>query len=379
MRHQFHLVYMLTRSDTVGGVQVHVRDLARSLISQGYAATVLVGGTGRFTEDLENYRVPYRSIPHLVREISPWHDWLALQETRAVLTELRPDLISTHTSKAGIVGRLAARSVGIPALFTAHGWAFTDGIPALSARVYCTLERYTASRCPGCIINVSEHDRQLAINSRVASPARLVTIHNGVPDIPRQWRANPAKQPPHLIMVARFASQKDHQTLLTALRQLTGKSWTLDFVGDGPKRAKIEQIVLGSGLANRIRFLGECSDVALHLARAQVFLLISRWEGFPRSTLEAMRAGLPVIVSDVGGAREAIEEGKTGYVVPRSDVATLTERLARLLDSPDLRERMGEAGRQRYTQEYTLEHVYARTQDIYRGIIDFAEEPAMAA
>jgi glycosyltransferase involved in cell wall biosynthesis len=258
--------------------------------------------------------------------------------------------------------------LGIPALFTAHGWSFTTGVPALPARLYRWVERLTAGFADR-IITVSEYDRQLALRYRVVSPAKLVTVHNGMPDVAPALRARPERCPPRLVMIARFEPQKDHATLLRALAQLKSTPWELDVIGDGPLRAQAAALATELGIGQRVRFLGFRRDIAEQLAQHELFLLISHWEGFPRSILEAMRAGLPVVASDVGGVRESVVQGETGFVVAPQDVGALSARLETLLSDPGLRSRLGAAGRLRYEQHFTFERMFEQTLAVYSALI----------
>jgi glycosyltransferase involved in cell wall biosynthesis len=300
-------------------------------------------------------------------------DFRAFRELQGVLRSLRPDLVSTHSAKAGILGRLAARSLGLPVIFTAHGWTFTSGIPAPQAMMYGLIERSVAPLALK-IITVCDSDRELAIARRVGTPDKLVTIHNGMPDIPAALRADPSRSPVRLAMVARFESQKDHTTLIRALAGLKNSEWHLDFIGDGPLQPKARELSRRLGLGDRVQFWGQRLDVAARLAEAQVALLITKWEGFPRSILEAMRAGLPVIASDVGGVAESVRDGDTGFTVGRGDVAGLRERLEQLLADPELRCRMGRRGRERYEREFMLTTTVNRTLEVYQEIIGSRSE-----
>jgi glycosyltransferase involved in cell wall biosynthesis len=170
-------------------------------------------------------------------------------------------------------------------------------------------------------------------------------------------------------MVARFEPQKDHLTLFRALAGLQDRRWELDLIGDGFLRGDMEKSAETLGIKHRIRFLGQLPDVAPVLAQAQVSLLISNWEGFPRSILESMRAGLPVIASSVGGVAESVRDDETGYLVPRGEVDVLKDRLARLLDSADLRSQLGTEARALYEKEFTLEHLVAKTLSVYREVL----------
>lgn len=358
------IVYIVTRSDSIGGAHVHVRDLAVALRAAGHEIIVASGQMGPFGGMLAEQGIPHYPLRHLVRAPLPWKDVAALLEIRALLRALRPDLVSTHCAKAGWLGRAAARSLRIPVVSTAHGWSFTTGVPAVAARLYRWGESLTAPFADR-IITVSDYDRELAIQYRVAAPEKLVTVHNGMPDLAPGLRADPAATPVRFVMVARFEPQKDHVTLLRALAGLRAVPWEVTLIGDGPLRPHAAALAEELGIADRVRFLGARRDVAEQMAGHQVFLLITNWEGFPRSILEAMRAGLPVVASAVGGVCEALVDGKTGLVVPRGDVATLRARLALLLDNPSLRARMGAAGRRRYESRFTLGHMLKQTLAIY--------------
>lgn len=358
------IAYIITRSDSIGGAHVHVRDLAQAMIGLGHDVCVLVGGQGPFTEELEAKGIPYYSIEHLVRPINPYNDLLALKELCTVLRKVKPDLISTHSSKAGWLGRVAGKILGIPTLFTAHGWAFTEGVPALERYIYLLAEKMAAPLATK-IITVSEYDRRLALKYRVASAEKIITVHNGMPDVSPLLRAKPDKEPPKLIMVARFEPPKDHFTLFKALAQLKDLKWELDLVGDGPLRREAEKMVSNLGLKDRVRFLGSRKDVPELLAQAQIFLLISKWEGLPRSIIEAMRAGLPVIASDVGGVRELVVENETGFLIPIENVGMLVQRMRFLLVNSRDRMRMGDKARKRYETKFTFNRMFAENLKLY--------------
>lgn len=359
-----NIAYIITRSDNIGGAHVHIRDTALAMRARGHDARVFVGGEGPFTEELTRRGVPFHALKHLIRPIRPQRDLRGILELCQAFTKWSPDLVSTHSSKAGLLGRAAARSLGIPALFTAHGWAFTEGVPERERQLYISAERLAAPLAQR-IITVSEHDRQLALRHRVASAQKLRTVHNGMPLIEARLLADASRQPPRLISVARFEEQKDHRTMLHALARLRELPWTLDLVGDGPLLPEMQQLAAALGLSERIHFLGARKDVAELLSQAQLFLLVTNWEGFPRSILEAMRAGLPVVASDVGGVREAVQEGLTGQLVGRGDGDALTRTLSSLLADPQLRGTLGQAGRARFLAEFTFERMLEKTLQVY--------------
>jgi glycosyltransferase involved in cell wall biosynthesis len=370
------IAYLVTRADPIGGAQIHVRDLAAAMQARGHAPTVITSGRGPFVDELQAQGTPAIVLQHLCAPIAPLKDLRALGEIRSVLTDLRPDLLATHSSKAGILGRLAGRSLKIPAVFTAHGWAFTPGVPPLKAAFYRRIERVVGPLARK-IICVSEFDRRLALDARIIAADRVVTVHNGMPDIAPTLRADPGRSPARMVMVARYGPQKDHPTLLRALAGLQELEWELDLIGDGPLMGETESMAASLGLSGRVHFLGQRMDVAEIVARSQVSLLVTNWEGFPLSILEAMRAGLPVIASAVGGIEESVRDGETGYLVPRGDVEVLRDRIRRLLTDPSLRLRQGATGRTYFERHFTLDHFVAQTLDVYRHVLD--EERTSAA
>lgn len=360
------ILFLITRADAVGGASIHTRDMAAYLRTRGWETLVGVGGAGPVTEALEKAGVPYHSLRHFRREISPWNDFLAVWEVCELIRRFRPDLVSTHTSKAGCIGRVASWLMRVPVLYTPHCWSFVDGFP--KAGLYRIVEKF-AAWFGGDIITVSENERQEALEKRVGDPSRIITIHNGMPDVPDDKRASPDRSPPGLVMVGRFEEQKDYETLIRALSEFKDLEWTADFVGDGPRLPELKNLAFDLGVADRVRFLGYRKDIADILSRAQVYLLITNWEGFPRSILEAMRAGLPVIASDVGGNSEAVKEGVNGHIVPAKNVTALAERLRELLVSPERRAAFGQAARERYERDFTFEIMAGKTIGRYETLI----------
>jgi glycosyltransferase involved in cell wall biosynthesis len=362
------IAYIVTTASPIGGAQIHVRDLVTAVVAQGHSPSVITSGTGPFIDDLRQLDIPVRVLRNLAVPIHLLRDLRALREIRATLAELRPELLAAHSSKAGILGRLAGRSLRVPVVFTVHGWAFTPGVPALRAAVYRQVERVVGPLASK-IITVSEFDRQLGLAARITGENRMVTVHNGMPDVSGSLRADPGRSPVRLVMVARFGAQKDHPTLFRALAGLQSHAWELDLIGEGPRLAEIKSLAADLGLGGRVRFLGQRTDVDRILSNAQVSLLATNWEGFPLSILESMRAGLPVVATAVGGIGESVRDEANGFLVPRGDVERLRDRVERLLKSPELRVRMGAEGRARFEQDFTLAQSVDRTLAVYEDVL----------
>jgi len=171
----------------------------------------------------------------------------------------------------------------------------------------------------------------------------------------------------NIVQVARFDNQKNHADLL---RALTGfENIRIHFVGEGPLKDEIKLLAENLNLLEKITFYGRIDNVDKVLAKCDIFTLISNWEGFPRSTVEAMRAGLPVIVSDAGGAAEAVENGVNGFIVKKNDVGILRKYLGKLVESPKMRTEMGSKSREMYEKHLTFNRMYSRTVSVYDEVL----------
>ncbi len=362
-----NIVIIITKGD-IGGAQIHVKDMAVALQALGNTVTVIVGEKREFTTLLESLDIRYHVLENLVREIAPVKDFKALRDIRTLLADIKPDLVNIHSSKAGILGRIAITMAKIPTTFTAHGWAFTDGVSAKKQLIYKTIEKIT-SYLPSRIITVSHYDRSIALKHNICKPEKLITIQNGMPDIDSSLFAEPSQSPPQLIMVARFQHPKDHQTLVEALHPLKHLPWQLSLVGDGEKALQkaCEETITRLGLQEKIQLLGYRSDIDQLMANSHIFLLISNWEGFPLSILEAMRAKLPVIASSVGGVVETIRNGENGYLVKNKN--ELTQRLKELITDSKKRTQFGEQARQDYLNNFTLEIQLKKTFAVYNELL----------
>jgi glycosyltransferase involved in cell wall biosynthesis len=362
MHKRTRILFLITRAE-LGGGQTHVADLLGGLRGE-FDVHLGTGEAGYLTEAAQALGIPTHILPSLVQPLDLSKDLAALSQCRRLIREIQPDLVHAHTSKAGLIGRAAAKLAGVPSVFTAHTWCFTEGTSWKWKLIGTPLERLAGGWC-GRIINVSDANRKLAASKRVGKPAKHVTIHNGIPD--HSLRAQPAERSvPRILMLARFAPQKAQSLLVKAVEGIS-QPFELAFVGDGPTRRDVQQQVAQAGLSDRVIFLGQRRDIPELLASADIFALFSHWEGFPITILEAMRAGLPSVVSDVGGVREAVHES-CGRIVAPGDVAGFRAALEGLLTDAALRMRMGAAARARYESNYTLESMLEKTVAVYRAV-----------
>jgi len=356
-----------------GGAQHIVSRLARCFDAR-YTLSVACAPDGELVTRLLDQGIRVVTIPEFVRNPHPWRDVLALWRLLRIMRRERFDLVHAHGTKAGLLGRLAARIAHVPVvLFTAHGWAFTEGRADWKRRLLALVER-VAARWSTRIVCVSAHDRRLAQEFGVGGQTQLVVIRNGINALPPPRgdgdavrRSLGVKEPPLIVSVGRLASQKDPMTLLRAAQRLT--AGTVMLVGDGPLRAAADRFVREHGLQDRVVMPGMRTDVARILGVADVFALASRWEGLPLAIIEAMMAGLPVVATRVGGVPELVDDGVTGLIVPPGDSDALASALKRLMGDPELRRRMGQAGRERALRYFAEDRMTSETEKLYEDLL----------
>ena len=359
------ILYLVTRAER-GGAQTHVLDLACAM-RPDFEVSVATGEEGFLTEACREKAIPVYVLPHLQRQVRPIADARASWEICQLIRKLRPDLLHLHTFKAGFLGRLAGQILGIPSVYTIHAWLYgTAAVSHLSSALSGPCERLAARWCKR-IITVSQAGARVVRGHRIGSPSSLVTIHNGLPDSSELARLSPTKTPV-ITMVARLIEGKDHDLLLRAFASIP-KGPRLRLVGDGPNRASLESLARELGIQEQVDFLGNRDDVASLLATSDVFVLASRSEMLPISILEAMRAGLPVIASDVGGVGEAVVHNDNGFLVPNGSLSALAQALTDLTNDYKLRLRMGQAGRQRFTDRFLSSSMQERTRGIYWDVL----------
>ncbi len=317
--------------------------------------------------------------------VNPLMDAIALLSLVRVFRRGQYDVVHTHSSKAGILARLAARIARVPVVVhTVHGWGFNDRQRPLVRNAYVSLERWWA-RFTDALITVTPRDAERGLSIGIGQPGLYTTIRSGI-DIARFGASRQrreavraelglAKSDRVVISVMRLTPQKAPLDLIDAVARLVRDvpDARVVIVGDGPLRNAVETRRRELGLGKRLILTGIRRDVPELLSAADVLALSSLWEGLPRVIPQAMAAGLPVVATAIDGSAEAIVHGETGILVPPRDPAALGAALAALLRDPERARAMGEAGRARvvefdmYRMVDAIEALYARHLGV-RGI-----------
>ena len=396
-----------------GGAQRIALETAALLTACGHDAPLWcgpeTGPEGSLHQEATDRGVRIRIFPHLRRAVHPWHDALALADlVRALRTE-RPNLLHTHSSKAGILGREAARRTRVArVVHTVHGWGFTARTPAWLSAGFVALERHNAPVGP--MVFVNPNDREDGLRRGIVPHPQSRIIPPGIDlgpyenttalrEMGREMRRSLGL--PHDAVVAgflgRLSEQKGPGILLDVATETTSSHTKLHWlvVGDGPMAASLRQRAGATpSLAGRLHWAGLRTDAHRWLAAMDLLLLPSRWEGTPLTLMEAMAAGLPVIASDLPGVRwvmeglperetvpgnpsrdarrappgpspEDLSEPPTGLLAPIDDVPRFASAVERLVHDPSTRATLSAAARTLALERFGLDAMVGKLLDLY--------------
>ncbi len=324
-----------------------------------------------------------RIIPHLTRSISPLNEWRAYRELITELRDFQPELVHTHSSKAGILGRAAAWKLKIPTVHTIHGAAFHFGQSPLQYRAYIAAEKWAASRCDR-IVSVCDAMTEQYVAAGITSVDRCDTVYSGMdvepfltpPRPPEEVRKELGIEPHHIVIgkVARLFHLKGHKYLIEAAKQIVEAQPDVRFllVGDGILRSEFEERISELGLSKHFIFAGlvppERVPELIHAM--DIVVHTSVWEGLARVLPQGLIAGKPVVSYDVDGAREIVIPEETGYLLPPESIEPLSHALIELASDPEKREGFGQTGRSRFTDQFRHETMTRRLREIYQRVLD---------
>lgn len=364
---------------TTGGIWEHLRQILTFVDRSRFDLTVICSvkrdrNVELRLEDFCSAGIPVVRVP-MSRAIRPWHD---LRCCRRIAWELRVqhfDVVHTHGSKGGMIGRLAAhRTGGARVIHTGHTFPI-QWAQGLKNSFYAALER-RAARWTDRIIALSDSQKRLLLDERICPAEKIIVLPNGVnvkavagPDRRHGARERLGLPPdaPTVGMVGRIVEQKDPTLFVRTARIIRQALPDARFVwiGDGPLREKMEADARDAGLLGRnLVTTGHREDARELYAAFDVFLMTTAWEGMPYAVLEAMAASLPVVAVNVPGMNEIVEDGATGRLA-QADASALAAEVLGLLANPDVRNAYGEAGRRRVADNYSVKGFIEQLEKLY--------------
>ncbi len=373
----------------MGGPALHVAYLTEGLTKRGYDTTLVAGSLARgedsmaFVADARGVEVV--RIDELGREISPLRDLMATIRLARLIRKERPQILHTHTAKAGTVGRVAARLAGSRkppiVVHTFHGHVLRGYFGPVRTLLFRLLERWLAAGTTA-LIAVSPQVRDDLVSLGVAPRERFVVIRLGIELDERVAPEENGRGESRRYLgipgdrfavgwIGRMTAVKRTDDVLIAFKSLrdSGVDAVLCMVGDGPDRIPLEQRAHELGVARDTVFLGYQEDVAPFYAAFDVLVLPSGNEGTPVTVIEALAAERPVVATRVGGVPDVVRDGEDGFLVEAGATEDLADRLGRLARDPALRARMGKKGRERVLPRYAVKRLVDDVDELYRSLL----------
>jgi glycosyltransferase involved in cell wall biosynthesis len=369
---RLRILHVITKLD-VGGAQSIVAELVREQITSGHSVTVATGVVWEAAEVPKIDGVRLVKLSNLVHQLSPKNDLLAITHLITLMRIDRFDVVHTHSSKGGLLGRIAARRSDIPSIYTAHGWPFQAAAPR-GQRIQSLIGEWLGGLIGNEIVCVNRAEAELAARLRVGRRKHRHVIHNGISFRPplAERALRQSGDLFKLVMVARLHPPKRADLVVEALRFVDSRI-SLTIVGDGELRSSVEVAARECGVIDRVHFAGLC-DPTPYLEAADAFVLASDYEGMPVTVLEAMRAGLPIIANDLPGIREAVNGGSVsvtawdGFLTAKTAKA-LASAIQALFDEPNLARKMGERSRHAWESQFTVSQSATAYETLYRSVL----------
>jgi glycosyltransferase involved in cell wall biosynthesis len=381
-----HVAHIITRL-IIGGAQENtLHNVEDQVREHGDRVTLItgpgLGPEGSLEERARHSGADLRVLPVFRRNLHPWRDYASYRDIVGLLRETQPDLVHTHASKAGILGRWAARRLRIPAVHTIHGASFHYGQSPWAYRLYQGLERWTA-RSTAKFISVADAMTDQYVAAGIAPRERFVTISSGF-DVepflhplrpPEAVRRELGLTPDDIVIgkVARLFHLKGHEYLIEAAPKILAASPRVRFllVGDGILRADYERRLTELGLRDRFVFAGLVPPTRVpELIHAMdIVVHTSVWEGLARVLPQGLIAGKPVVSYAIDGAGEVVIPEETGLLVPPRSIEELADALVRLVADEALRARFGATGRARFTEQFRHQTMTRRIRAVYAEVL----------
>lgn len=342
-----------------------------------------LGPEGSLEERARQGGLDLRILDASRRAIHPWRDWQTYRQLLSLLREIKPDLLHTHSSKAGIIGRAAAAKLGLPCVHTIHGAAFHVGQSALAFNLYRWLER-RAAPATDKFISVCDAMTDQYVQAGIAAREKFVTVYSGFdvepflhpPRPPLEVRAELGLKPEDIVIgkVARLFPLKGHEFLIRAAKPVVDLCPNVRFllVGDGILRPQFEAELTAAGIRDRFVFAGLVppGQVPELIHAMDIVVHTSVWEGLARVLPQGLIAGKPVVSYDIDGAREVVIPGQTGFLLPPRSIDALSAALCELANDADLRRRLGETGRARFTEQFRHQSMTRQIRDVYANVLE---------
>ncbi len=378
-----NICHVITRL-IIGGAQENTVLTCRGLVEKGHRVTLIAGPEtgpeGSLWDQARTSGAETITLPSLRRAVSPLRDRRSWRSLRRLFDRIAPDIVHTHSSKAGIIGRAAAADARVPVIIhTIHGMSFNRTQLRPVRAVYRGLERW-AGRHTTAFVAVGGAMMDQALAAGLGRRDRFTTIRSGIetdrfkpaPGLRDKYRREWGAAPDEIVVgtVARLFANKGYEPIMTAMPQALGRQPRLRFVwiGDGTHRRTYERRLASRGLRDRVHFVGlvRPTEVPYLLNGFDILLHASAWEGLPRAIVQGLLMEVPAVSFDNDGAPEVVIPGETGILVPYGDTQGLADAVVELADDSDRRRAMGRRGRNRCLGMFDWRNMVSQIETLYK-------------
>lgn len=377
-----NICHVITRL-IIGGAQENTVLTCRGLVERGHRVTLIsgpeTGPEGSLWDQAAEAGCELIRLNAMRRAIHPLRDWSALRGLRRAFQRISPEVVHTHSSKAGILGRSAAARARVPVVVhTIHGSSFNRTQPLLVRSFYRHLERQ-AARYTDTLVSVADAMTDQAVEAGLGPPERFVTIRSGIETdhfVPSRslrdhYRREWGIRDDEVVVgtVARLFKNKGYEEILEAMPAAVASEPRLRFVwiGDGKHRRRYERRLSTLDLRQRVRLVGliDPREVASQINGFDILVHASRWEGLPRAVVQALLTEIPAVCFDNDGAPEVVIPQQTGILVPFGDAGRLAEGVVALAGDPELRRDLGRRGRTRCEEMFDWRRMVTALEELY--------------
>lgn len=383
MEGKINILFVVTKLE-LGGAQKQLLSLISRIDKHNYNLFLFTASTGLLLKDALS--IPGLKViqsKFLERQVNPVKDFLALLELSRFIKANHIKILHTHSSKAGIVARIAAKLAGVKIIVhTVHGWPFNDYQPVLLRSFFLFLEKFAAQFTKKIIV-VSEHDFYKGINNNIGSRDKYLLLRYGIdfsefmPDKTIDTRGELGLDKDDFVvgMISCFKQQKSPQDFIKLAVKMFEASLEAQerlkflLVGDGRLRSNIELLINKFNLKDRVILTGWRRDIPRILSAIDVFVLTSLWEGLPVVVLEAMCSGKPIIATNTGGIAEIVSDSKTGFLVPCHGIKEMAVKLTAIMKNEDFRLSIARQAQDSLDRIFSVDNMVRSHNMVYERLI----------
>ncbi|MGL5560174.1 MAG: glycosyltransferase family 4 protein [Paraclostridium dentum] len=364
---------------TIGGTLEYLKLFFNNIDKDKYEVNLVCPNYGPMKSEIENIGVKVHVVD-MSRDINVKDDLKSFIELKKIIKKLNPDIVHLHSSKAGVLGKLAAYLNKKPCIYNAHGWAFSMNVNNKKKKIYALIEKYTSIFC-NKIVNISNYEYELAKKYKIANENKMVTIYNGI-DINKFNNSKYEKEkvleelniPSNSFvvgMVARISEQKDPESFIRIAKKLCDQLENVYFVlvGDGELRPKIDSMIKTYRIEDKVKITGWVDDVNKYISIFDVGILTSKWEGFGLVLTEYMAASKPIVASNVGGIPELIVDKYNGFLVEKNKDDEFVKCILELNSNIELRTIYVQNSLKQLESKFNIKKLVEMHDEIYKELL----------